>query len=242
MKEKFEATFDVFHVDSNNGLSLVGGDLLPLPPKELALLCSLIRYAGQLVTKDTIVSEVWNGSDVSDASIMRCVSSLKKHLSQVTMRDEDFIRSEYGRGYRFVGEVTSSRSVITDDAFFAVIDASPDFIALKDGEGRWLAVNQAGLSMYELIGLDWQGKTDCEIAEMSPKFTDNLAACTLTDEQAWTGAKTMNFVERMYVNEVVRVFYVAKSPLFNADGSRKMLVVFGREVTELLRLERELQI
>lgn len=240
MNEKFEAKFDVFHVDSDHGLRVVDGEYLALPPKELALLCTLLRYAGQVVSKDQIVSEVWDGVAVSDASIMRCVSSLKKHLSEVAIRAADFIRSEYGRGYRFVADVAASQSIITDDAFYAVIDASPDFIALKDGEGRWLACNRSGLVMYEILGRNWHGMTDAEIGQMSPRYAQNLAECAVSDEVAWSAARTMNFVERVNADGVKRVFYVAKSPLFNPDGSRKMLVVFGRDVTELLRLEREL--
>jgi len=240
MKEKFQAKFDVFQVDSEHGLRLIDGGHIPLPPKELALLCTLLRSPGQVVSKDQIVEEVWNGAEVSDASIMRCVSTLKRNLSVAAIHTADFIRSEYGRGYRFVGEVETSQSIITEDAFYAVIDASPDFIALKDGEGRWVACNRAGLLMYELFDRDWHGMTDLQIAKMHPKFAENLTQCVESDEAAWAAGKTMNFVERISTQEGDQVFYVAKSPLFHADGSRKMLVVFGRDVTELLRLEQEL--
>jgi len=234
LKEKFEANFDIFRVDSDDGVTLRDGRQVNLQPKELMLLCLLLQHANNTVTKAEMIDQVWAGQEVSDASIMRCVSSLKRRLKDVIGDSVDFIQSEYGRGYRFVGVIDHSKSFITDEAFYAVIDASPDFIAMKDGQGRWLAANHAGLVMYDLIGRTWQGLTDKQIGQMLPQFAQNLHECVISDEEAWSAKVTTNSVERLVADGVERVFYVAKSPLFNSDGSRKMLVVFGRDVTALL--------
>ncbi len=240
MEIKFKAHFDEWSVDSDNGLTDKHGDRVPLSPKELALFCLLLRNTGNLVTKDQIIKVVWNGSAVSDSCVMRCISSLKKRLSEQSPNLTAKIKTVYGRGYRFEGEVRGSHAIVTDEAFYAVINASPDFIALKDGAGRWLALNEAGQGMYNLKGQSWQGMTDREIGEMLPEYADNLLACVVSDEAAWEARATMSFVERITLPDGEMVFYVSKSPIFNDDGSRRELVVFGRDVTELLKMQQQM--
>lgn len=236
MKAKFTALYDGLKIDSEDGVLLSDGKMLPISPKELAVLCLLISESGRLVDKSRMLDEVWGTSQVGEGSLMRCISSLRKRLKQHSPKTADAIKTEFGRGYRFVGKPTSSQVVLTDDMFYALIDASPDFIALKDGEGRWQAVNKAGLAMYKLTDLAWMGKSDLELGEMVPEFKENLMICRETDEKAWEFGKTMESIEYISTPEVELVFQVFKSPLFHADGSRKTLVVHGRNVTNLLKL------
>lgn len=235
MKAKFTALYDGLRVDSDAGITLSDGEILPLPPKELEVLCLLMSERGQLVLKDRLLEEVWGYERGSESGLMRCVCSLRKRLSQVSPLFAKSIKTEFGRGYRFIGNLISSQLVVTDDAFYALIDASPDFIALKDGQGRWQAANRAGLTMYKLINLDWQGKSDHELGEMVPEFSENLRICHETDEQAWARGETMESIEHLVTPELELVFHVYKSLLFNKDGSRRTLVVHGRNVTKLLK-------
>ena len=69
-----------------------------LPPKELAVLRTLLDAAGALVTKDSLLESVWPGCDVADESLTRCVYSLRKLLGG----DKRYISTRYGKGYRFV--------------------------------------------------------------------------------------------------------------------------------------------
>lgn len=234
MRERFQANFDQFEIDSKDGLKHRSGRALHLAPKELAAFCLLLRHAGKIVPKSEFVRTVWNDAAVSDSSIMRCVSQIKKCLKEVSPGAEKLIKSEYGHGYRFVGVLSKSQSFITDEAFYAFIDISPDFIALKDGQGRWLAVNKAGLDLYGLADKPWQGKTDSELANMVPEYREGLAACVTSDEAAWRGRETHYTMETLDTEEGRKIFHVAKSPLFDADGQRNMLVVSGRDVTKLV--------
>ena len=240
MKARFSALFDGLKIDSEDGIFLEDGKSFPITPKELSVLCLLMSEAGRLVEKDRILEEVWSNEHAGDSSLMRSISSLRKRLQQVSSAAAESIKTEHGRGYRFVGEVVSSQLVVTDDMFYALIDASPDFIALKDGQGRWQAANQAGLAMYKLSMLDWIGKTDLELGEMVPEFRDNLTTCHQSDEAAWNIGEPSYSVEYVKTAELELVFHVSKSPLFHSDGTRKTLVVHGRNVTELLKAKGEL--
>src|SRR6202043_2194778 len=73
------------------------------------LLLVLLEADGSLVTKDELLSRVWPGIVVSEENLKVQVSALRKAFGE----DRDFIRTEFGRGYRFTAEV---RSTIARDA------------------------------------------------------------------------------------------------------------------------------
>ncbi|MFN6499926.1 MAG: PAS domain S-box protein [Nostoc sp. DedQUE01] len=114
-----------------------------------------------------------------------------------------------------------------------LINATPDIICLKDGEGKWLLSNQANLEFLELQDVDYQGKTDSELAEFSDFYRDALLNCSKTDEQSWQ----LGSVHR--VEEVIprpdgtmSSLDMIKAPLFHQDGRRKALLVLGRDITD----------
>ena len=51
-----------------------------------------------------------------------------------------------------------------------LLHALPDFVCFKDGEGRWLKVNQFGRKLYNLEDIDYVGKTDRDLGELGPLF------------------------------------------------------------------------
>jgi DNA-binding winged helix-turn-helix (wHTH) protein len=59
----------------------------------------LIDADGALVTKDELLALVWPGIFVDASSLKVQVCALRKALG----KDRDFIRTEFGRGYRFTG-------------------------------------------------------------------------------------------------------------------------------------------
>ena len=69
------------------------------------LLACLLRGAGQLLTKDQLVEEVWEGRAVADNAITVAVARLRKTLGK-SEAGTDFVATAYGRGYRFVGKVS----------------------------------------------------------------------------------------------------------------------------------------
>src|SRR4029077_7721671 len=68
------------------------------------LLLVLLEADGSLVTKDELLSRVWPGIVVSEENLKVQVSALRKALGA----DRDVIRTEFGRGYRFTGAVSST--------------------------------------------------------------------------------------------------------------------------------------
>ena len=73
-----------------------------LPPKEWHVLRLLLASDGVLMTKDRLLELGWPRGDVAEESLTRCIYALRKHLR----KDKGFIKTIYGRGYRFTCDVT----------------------------------------------------------------------------------------------------------------------------------------
>ena len=118
--------------------------------------------------------------------------------------------------------------------------SSDDIICLKDGEGRWLKANDADLKLFQLEGVNYIGKTDIELSVYSPFFRDVFYTCVETDEQVWKLGKTNRGDEIIVTPDgTKKIFDVIKVPMFYSDGSRKGIIVFGRDVTEA-RIEKQI--
>jgi len=122
-----------------------------------------------------------------------------------------------------------------------VIEATMDVIFLKDGAGRWQLINEAARRLFTLTEIDYQGKTDLELAGLIPGRQAELAFCARSDQQAWENRQPLRSEEFIpHENGQVHCFDVIKVPLFNDDGSRHSLVVVGRDITERKQTEQEL--
>ncbi len=123
-----------------------------------------------------------------------------------------------------------------------LINATPDIICFKDGQGRWLEANDADLQLFELTDVDYRGKTDAELAEYSNFYREAFLLCEETDEKAWTRGVISRGDEVIPTpNGETKVYDVIKIPVFNTDGSRKGLVVLGRDITERKKTEEKLE-
>ena len=88
------------HVDGR--LTGEGSDV-QLPPKEWHVLRLLLGSGGTLMTKDSLLELAWPLGEVAEESLTRCIYSLRKFLGA----DKGFIKTIYGRGYRFTCPVSA---------------------------------------------------------------------------------------------------------------------------------------
>ncbi len=77
---------------------------IELGTRALDLLLVLLQADGSLVTKDELLSRVWPGIVVAEENLKVQISALRRALGD----DRDFIRTEFGRGYRFIAIVRSA--------------------------------------------------------------------------------------------------------------------------------------
>lgn len=120
------------------------------------------------------------------------------------------------------------------DRFYSTIDSIEDLILVKDGEGRWQTMNKFGQDLFGMHHGEYHMKTDAELSVMFPKFAETFEICVKTDRKAWDTRTASRSEEKVPFARSHRHFDVIKAPIFNDDGSRKELIIVGREITEIL--------
>ena len=91
--------FATFKLDVEDRLLTREGQPLRLNPKEFETLRVLVENAGRLVSKEKFITEVWPDSFVTDSSLTRNISILRRALG------DEFIETVPRVGYRFTAEV-----------------------------------------------------------------------------------------------------------------------------------------
>ena len=128
----------------------------------------------------------------------------------------------------------------SEEQLQTLIDAMPDFVCFKDGDGRWLKVNDAGIRLFRLEGVDYRGKKDSELAELDSFLRGTFLRCQETDARTWEKGSLSHKEEMMpHPDGTVRVYDVIKVPVFHPGGERKGLVVLGHDITERKQAEEE---
>jgi DNA-binding winged helix-turn-helix (wHTH) protein/TolB-like protein/tetratricopeptide (TPR) repeat protein len=73
-------------------------------PRVFGVLIALAKRDGDLVTRDELVDELWDGRPTSDEPINRCLSQLRRHLGDKS-RPHRYVETLTRRGYRLVEPV-----------------------------------------------------------------------------------------------------------------------------------------
>jgi DNA-binding winged helix-turn-helix (wHTH) protein/tetratricopeptide (TPR) repeat protein len=97
--------FAPFRLDPATGSLWRHDQLVPLPPKPLAVLTCLVEQAGQMVTKEVLLDAVWPGLGVTEGVLKGCIRQIRQVLGQ-TAGTPQYIVTVHRRGYRFVAPVT----------------------------------------------------------------------------------------------------------------------------------------
>ena len=144
-------------------------------------------------------------------------------------------------------DITEIRQATEDlresrDWLVAFTNALPDIVAIKDGQSRWQMINSAGEKIFGFGEVQWQGKTNLQLAEARPAFRGFHLAAAESDEIAW-GKNEISFcIENIAgAEEEERFCEVRKMPLYAKDGGRKALMVIARDITERRKTEAELE-
>ena len=102
--EAAEYAFGPFRLDLHAGELWSGEQRIEIRPKVFDLLVFLIQNRGKLLTKNTLLEQVWHDVVVSETSVTRTVADLRELLGD----DPDqprYIETSPKRGYKFVAAV-----------------------------------------------------------------------------------------------------------------------------------------
>jgi len=82
-----------------------GGQPIHVEPQVFDLLLHLIKYRDRVVTKDDVLSAVWQGRIVSESTLSSRINAARCAIGD-SGEQQQFIRTVARRGLRFIGEVT----------------------------------------------------------------------------------------------------------------------------------------
>ena len=130
----------------------------------------------------------------------------------------------------------------TEYRFFSTIDTINDLVIVKDGEGRWKTLNKVGQDLLGWHHREYYDKTDIELIQLFPRFKDTLITCIETDAAAWKLRQSNRVEEYILCGDKYRILDMIKTPVFRDDGSRKELIIVGRDMTELVEKQRRTKV
>lgn len=131
----------------------------------------------------------------------------------------------------------------TEALLKTLIDASPDYICIKDGNNRWLKANQKLLNLYQIKADEYEHHTNLALSEkIHPVFKSAFQHSDTSDEMTWRTQKPYHNEEILYLPKGSEITLdVSKIATYGEDDMRQHLVMFAHDVTEQKFIETQLQ-
>ncbi|NOT56510.1 MAG: transcriptional regulator, partial [Deltaproteobacteria bacterium] len=112
--------FGTHRLDVVRGQLWRGKQEVKVAGKVFAVLQYFVAHAGQLVSKDELLTAVWPDTIVSEATLASCIQDLRQALGDKAKKPR-YIETVHGRGYRFIAEVVSGQEVVRSQQSVASI-------------------------------------------------------------------------------------------------------------------------
>lgn len=163
--------FENYSLDVDRRELRRAGNIVPTEPLVFDLLAFLIRSRDRMVTKDDLISSVWQGRIVSESTLTSRINAARSAVGD-SGEQQRLIRTVPRRGFRFVGEVRETAGSETTAADSPRIDdpaSSPPIDGqvvtfCRTGDGTNIAVASIGSGptlvrtpfLISHIEYDWQ--------------------------------------------------------------------------------------
>ena len=98
--------FDQFELDMTRFELREEGTVQPLEPQVFTLLAYLVEHRERLVSKNELFEKLWAGRVVTDSALTSRIKSARQALGD-TGKAQQFIKTIYGKGFRFVANASS---------------------------------------------------------------------------------------------------------------------------------------
>ena len=121
-----------------------------------------------------------------------------------------------------------------------IIESTPDYISMKDREGRYVMVNSAAAGSLSL-------STSKSAAEVIGKKDDDIFPSEVArrvmeeDRQVITFGEIRSYDQSFTIGDEPRTFSTVKSPCLNPEGTVIGVVSLSRDITDRKRAEEELR-
>jgi DNA-binding winged helix-turn-helix (wHTH) protein/tetratricopeptide (TPR) repeat protein len=158
--------FGDYKLDSRTFELSKEGIVLNVEPRVFALLRLLIEKQDRVVSKDELISQLWDGKPLSDSVISSCIKSARRAIGDDGVK-QHLIKTVYGFGFRFVGKAVSLEEVSVssnslenlkeqDISSAKLIDTKPTILVLpftSNSDVAHLPVLPEGLTYDIILGL-----------------------------------------------------------------------------------------
>ncbi|MEO8074240.1 MAG: winged helix-turn-helix domain-containing protein [Acidobacteriota bacterium] len=102
-------TFDKFNLESELQTLRHDGAEVHLAKRPFDVLLFLIEHRERVVSRDELLNEFWEGRDVYDDALRKCIGAIRKALND-TEKLPRFIETKRGSGYHFIGAVAEKEA------------------------------------------------------------------------------------------------------------------------------------
>ena len=102
--------FDEFDLETELQTLRRDGAEVHLAKRPFDLLLFLIENRERVVSRDELLNKFWDGHDVYDDALRKCVGAIRKALDDLG-KSPRFIETRRGSGYRFIGAVSEPPAV-----------------------------------------------------------------------------------------------------------------------------------
>jgi len=103
--------FEEYAFDTDRRELYRGADVVSIAPQVFDLLDYLIRNRERVVSKDELITAIWNGRSVSDAALTTRLNAARSAIND-TGEKQRLIKTLARKGFRFVGAVQEQRHAI----------------------------------------------------------------------------------------------------------------------------------
>ena len=123
MFQDFQYQFGPFLLERKRRVLLRSGERVPLTSKPLETLLVLVECAGETVSKNELLDQVWGETAVEENNLNKSISAIRRALGE-RRGDHQYVATVPGIGYRFVAPVTRIESEAHREAVAAEMEAS----------------------------------------------------------------------------------------------------------------------
>jgi adenylate cyclase len=121
--------FDDFVLDTDKRELRRGADAVSIAPQAFDVLDYLIRSRERVVSKDDLVTAIWDGRIISDAALTTCLKAVRSAIGD-SGEGQRLIKTLPRKGFRFVGSVREEHGRTLDSG--TPVEAPRPALALPD--------------------------------------------------------------------------------------------------------------
>jgi DNA-binding winged helix-turn-helix (wHTH) protein/tetratricopeptide (TPR) repeat protein len=144
--------FGPFHLDVSDRVLLREGESIALTPKAFDLLLALVENRGHLLSKETLIRQVWPKTFIEENNLAVHISMLRKVLGEASNGIE-YIKTWPRRGYSFVAHVLEAPAEEISASTLRSIAVLPFRVISTDPGDDYLGVGMSDAIITRLTQL-----------------------------------------------------------------------------------------